>query len=83
MPTSVTVMAPVKQGRHDLRQLGLALVVDRDTQLPLAYVLYEGARSDMHTFAAFLKPVRERLHVLTSQSQQLTVSVRPTHLFLR
>jgi hypothetical protein len=43
-------MAPVKQGRHDLRQLGLALVVDQDTQLPLAYVLYEGARSDMHTF---------------------------------
>jgi len=62
-----------KQGRHDLRQLGLALVVDQDTQLPLAYVLYEGARSDMHTFAAFLKPVRERLHVLTSQPQQLTL----------
>jgi len=73
VPTGVTVMAPVKQGRHDLRQLGLALVVDQDTQLPLAYVLYEGARSDMHTFAAFLKPVRERLHVLTSQPQQLTL----------
>lgn len=62
-----------KQGRHDLRQLGLALVVDQDTQLPLAHVLYEGARSDMRTFAAFLKPVRERLRVLTSQPQQLTL----------
>jgi transposase len=62
-----------KQGRHDLRQLGLALVVDQETQLPLAHGLYEGARSDMRTFAAFLKPVRERLHVLTSQPQQLTL----------
>ena len=62
-----------KQGRHDLRQLGLALVVDQDTQLPLAHVLYEGARSDMRTFAAFLKPVRERLRVLTLQPQQLTL----------
>jgi transposase len=62
-----------KQGRHDLRQLGLALVVDQNTQLPLAHVLYEGARSDMRTFAAFLKPVRERLHMLTSQPQQLTL----------
>src|SRR6204780_623512 len=44
-----------KQGRHDLRQLGLALVVDQTTQLPLAHNLYEGARSDMKTFAAFLQ----------------------------
>ena len=62
-----------KQGRHDLRQLGLALVVDQETQLPLAHVLYEGARADMRTFAAFLKPARERLHSLTSEPQQLTL----------
>ena len=62
-----------KQGRHDLRQLGLALVVDQETQLPLAHVLYEGARSDMRTFAEFLKPVRERLRMLTVQPRQLTL----------
>ena len=62
-----------KQGRHDLRQLGLALVVDQATQLPLAHLLYEGARSDMRTFADFLKPVRERLHVLSARPQQLTL----------
>jgi transposase len=62
-----------KQGRHDLRQLGLALVVDQDTQLPLAHLLYAGARSDMSTFAAFLKPLRERLRALTLQPQQLTL----------
>lgn len=62
-----------KQGRHDLRQLGLALVVDQDTQLPLTHALYEGARSDMKTFAAFLKPVRQRLRELTGEPEQLTM----------
>jgi transposase len=62
-----------KQGRHDLRQMGLALVVDQITQLPLAHVLYEGARSDMKTFAEFLKPVRKHLAELTGQPDQLTL----------
>jgi transposase len=62
-----------KQGRSDLRQMGLALVVDQDTQLPLAHVLYEGARSDMRTFAEFLKPVRQRLRELSCQPEQLTL----------
>jgi transposase len=62
-----------KQGRHDLRQMGLALVVDQVTQLPLAHVLYAGARSDMKTFAEFLKPVRKRLQELTGQPDQLTL----------
>jgi transposase len=62
-----------KQGRHDLRQLGLALVVDQASQLPLAHVLYEGARSDMRTFGEFLKPVRQRLRELSAQPQQLTL----------
>src|ERR1035437_5101064 len=62
-----------KQCRHDLRQMGLALVVDQVTQLPLAHVLYEGARSDMKTFAEFLKPVRKRLRELTAQPEQLTL----------
>src|SRR5208283_3837228 len=62
-----------KQGRHDLRQMGLALVVDQVTKLPLAHSLYEGARSDMRTFAEFLKPVRKRLRELTGQPEQLTL----------
>ena len=62
-----------KQGRHDLRQLGLALVVDQATQLPLAHALYEGARSDMRSFAEFLRPVRERLRELSVHPQQLTM----------
>jgi transposase len=62
-----------KQGRHDLRQLGLALVVDQDTQLPLSHALYEGARSDMRTFAEFLQPLRKHLRELSGQAEQLTI----------
>ena len=62
-----------KQGRHDLRQLGLALVVDQATQLPLAHQLYAGARSDMKTFAAFLQPLRERLRALAGTAEQWTL----------
>src|SRR5713226_43531 len=62
-----------KQGRHDLRQLGLALVVDQSTQLPLAHMLYEGARSDMRTLTAFLKPGRQRLRELAPQPPQWTL----------
>jgi transposase len=62
-----------KQGRHDLRQLGLALVVDQQTQLPLTHCLYEGARSDMRTFAEFLKPLRQRLRALSIPAEQLTL----------
>ena len=62
-----------KQGRHDLRQLGLALVVDQVTQLPLAHVLYEGARSDMKTFLAFLEPLRKRLRSYNPDAEQLTL----------
>ena len=54
-------------------QMGLALVVDQDTQLPLAHQLYEGARSDMKSFAEFLKPIRQRLRALTGQPEQLTI----------
>jgi len=48
-------------------------VVDQLTRLPLAHVLYEGARSDMKTFAEFLKPVRKRLGELTGRPDQLTL----------
>jgi transposase len=62
-----------KQRRHDLRQLGLALVVTDDGQLPLGHVLYQGARPDSVTFAAVLAPLRTRLHRLLAQTAQLTL----------
>jgi len=53
--------------------LGLALIVDQSSQLPLAQSLYAGARSDMRTFAEFLPLVRQRLRALTGQPEQLTL----------
>lgn len=50
-----------KQKRHDLRQLGLALVVTREGQLPLFHLLYEGDRPDVRTFSEVLTSVRTRL----------------------
>ena len=35
-----------KDGKHHLRQVGLALLVDRDTELPLFYRVYEGNTHD-------------------------------------
>jgi transposase len=53
-----------KQRRHDLRQLGLALAVDKEVQLPLTHTLYEGARSDMRTFEKLLKPIKRKMEEL-------------------
>jgi len=61
-----------KQRRHDLRQLGLALVVSEDGQIPLGHALYEGSRADVRTFAEILAPLRRRLRRL-SQNEQLTL----------
>jgi transposase len=62
-----------KQRRHDLRQLGLALMVSEEGQIPLGHSLYEGSRVDVRSFAALLEPLRRRLASLTAQPQQLTL----------
>jgi transposase len=62
-----------KQRRHDLRQLGLALMVSEEGQIPLGHALYEGSRVDVKSFQALLEPLRRRLASLTSQPQQLTL----------
>ncbi len=62
-----------KQRRHDLRQLGLALMVSEQGQIPLAHCLYEGSRADVRSFAALLEPLRRRLAALSPQPQQLTL----------
>jgi transposase len=62
-----------KQRRHDLRQLGLALIVSEEGQIPLGHTLYEGSRADVKSFSVLLEPLRRRLASLTSQPQQLTL----------
>jgi transposase len=62
-----------KQKRHDLRQLGLALVVDRVTRLPLFHHLYSGRRNDARTLAELIAPIRERLRRVKTRPEQLTL----------
>lgn len=61
-----------KQKRHDLRQFGLALVVDRLSQLPLFHHLYSGQRNDARTLGDLIAPIRKRLKKLRTQPEQLT-----------
>ena len=62
-----------KQQRHDLRQLGLALVVARDGQLPLFHLLYEGDRPDVRTFPEVLTSVRTRLERVFGAAPPVTL----------
>jgi transposase len=62
-----------KQQRHDLRQLGLALVVSRDGQLPLFHLLYEGDRPDVRLFPEVLTSVRTRVERLLGAAPSLTL----------
>lgn len=62
-----------KQKRHDLRQLGLALVVSRDGQLPLFHLLYDGDRPDVRLFPEVLTSVRTRVERLLGAPLTLTL----------
>jgi transposase len=62
-----------KQKRHDLRQLGLALVVSRDGQLPLFHLLYDGDRPDVRLFPEVLTSVRTRVERILGTPPTLTL----------
>lgn len=62
-----------KQKRHDLRQFGLALAVDRTSQLPLFHAVYDGQRNDARTLGELIAPIRRRLERLHSRPEQLTL----------
>jgi transposase len=62
-----------KNGRHDLRQLGLALVVSQQGQIPLAHTLYDGSRPDVTTFREILAPLKRRLEKLVANASQMTL----------
>jgi len=62
-----------KQKRHDLRQLGLALVVSRDGQLPLFHLLYEGDRPDVRVFREVLTSIRTRVERVLGGAPSLTL----------
>ena len=64
-----------KEGRHQLRQIGLGLLVARDSRLPLFYRAYPGNLHDSRLFAAVMKEMFAVVEGLAATKQRLTVVV--------
>lgn len=62
-----------KQKRHDLRQVGLALVVTRRDQIPLFHVTYQGNFSDTNVFKTLVERVKQRLVALGLDPKEHTL----------
>ena len=53
-----------KQKRHDLRQVGLALVVTREDQIPVFHLTYQGNRHDGPVFSEIIESLKQRMLAL-------------------
>ncbi len=64
-----------KAGRHQLRQIGLALLVARQSRLPLFWHTYPGNLHDSRLFAAVMEEMFAVVTGLKQTKQRLTVVV--------
>jgi len=62
-----------KEGRHWLRQVGLALLVSRDNQLPFFYREYEGNCHDSKLFFSIVDTVVASMQNLAAKPGNLTI----------
>jgi transposase len=62
-----------KQKRHDLRQVGLALLTTRTHQLPLLHHTYAGDRPDAPTTRELAARLRRRFEAVLKQASRVTV----------
>ena len=62
-----------KEGRANLRILGLALLVTRDHQIPLFHHLYPGNQPDAPTFRSVLGELVERYRLFAQGVQDITL----------
>lgn len=62
-----------KEGRHWLRQVGLALLVSRDNQLPFFYREYEGNCHDSKLFSSIVDTVVASMKNLAVKPGNLTI----------
>lgn len=62
-----------KQRRHDLRQLGVALLCTRRDAIPLTHQMYGGNVPDARSFAEVLPLIRQRLLDLGRELDSLTL----------
>jgi len=62
-----------KQKRADLRQVGLAMVVAKDSLIPLFHLTYEGNRHDSVVFSSIIHKLKERMAFLNMDIKNHTV----------
>lgn len=62
-----------KQKRFDLRQIGMALLVSKDGQLPLFHKTYEGNKNDSTTFNENFQSLSTRLKAITNDIADVTI----------
>ena len=62
-----------KEGRNNLRILGLALLVTGDFQVPLFHCLYPGNHNDPTSFRSVVAELVERYRVLTDGVEEVTL----------
>jgi len=64
-----------KAGKHHLRQIGLGLLVARDSRLPLYYSVYPGNLHDSKHFAAVMDEMFGMVCSLNKTKERLTVVI--------
>ena len=62
-----------KQKRHDLRQIGLALLVTRDFQIPLFHQVYPANIPDASLFPQLTKELVDRYEKVTGKAPEATM----------
>jgi transposase len=62
-----------KQKRHDLRQVGLALLTTRTHQLPLLHHVYAGDRPDAPTTRELAERLRRRFSAVLERASRVTL----------
>jgi len=62
-----------KQKRADLRQIGLAMIVAKDSLIPLFHLTYEGNRHDSVVFSSIIHKLKERMDFLNMDIKNHTV----------
>lgn len=74
-PSEIARRGKNKSGRHHLRQIGLGLLVARDSRLPLYYTVYPGNVHDSKHFEAIMDEMFGIVCGLSRTKERLTVII--------
>ena len=71
--SELAVTGKNKEGKDWLRQIGLALLVSRESELPLFYRDYEGNCHDSRLFKRLISDIHTALHEMSLRNRQLII----------